>query len=472
VAAALFVGLSVCWTASAAENARTSASVTGTLNNGVPASLVRGWPWTLRVTAFVVGGSNAALLPAGEPQVTVTANGQPVAWPWQRSNVAPKPTPAEDVIAEKDGWFFLSAEQTAAIAAGDYQVAVNWSGQSAPNEIVQVLATADPAGGATELTKARLTSQVAALRGDLAGALAVLDRAIAAAPDSVGLLSDKAAILEEAGRTDEALATANKALALFRGRASRQTPPPILLLKMRDRLFAATLAQISNEPLPSNPTAAQANAAIQPDAASPVSTESNPTPTARVETPPLPPATAASPGSTTSAVGAPSLGEVVTLSLSEAQILATPNAQWASGAVASSRYGVGGYSELQATGQPNVSMAGNDSQSWCPATKGSGTQWLELSFAQAVRATEVRIRQNNAPGAVVKIEAIDADGVSHLWWSGRDPYVRPRVAEIAWFVVRVPVTDYRVQKVRVTFDLSAVADWVEVDAVQLVPIRP
>ena len=94
--------------------------------------------------------------------------------------------------------------------------------------------------------------------------------------------------------------------------------------------------------------------------------------------------------------------------------------------------------------------------------------WLELPFAKPVYAVEVRVRQNDAAGAIAKIEAIEADGTAHVWWEGVDPHQAPAVREIVWFGVRVPKTSYLVVRVKLTLNLASGPGYKEIDAVQLV----
>jgi hypothetical protein len=152
----------------------------------------------------------------------------------------------------------------------------------------------------------------------------------------------------------------------------------------------------------------------------------------------------------------------------DAKIIADPAGQWAATATAGTQYGKTQYSPAQATGAPNVSTVGNSPDAWCPENKNVGTDWLEVTFAKPVHATEVRVRQNDAAGAITKIEAIEPDGTAHVWWEGVDPYKAPSVREIVWFAVRVPKTPYLVARVKITLNLAAGSGWKEIDAVQLV----
>jgi hypothetical protein len=94
--------------------------------------------------------------------------------------------------------------------------------------------------------------------------------------------------------------------------------------------------------------------------------------------------------------------------------------------------------------------------------------WLEVTFTKPVHATEVRVRQNDAPGAIAKVEAIEADGTAHVWWEGTDPFQRTEAREIVWFAVRVPRTPYLVARVKLTLNLASGPGYKEIDAVQLV----
>ena len=152
----------------------------------------------------------------------------------------------------------------------------------------------------------------------------------------------------------------------------------------------------------------------------------------------------------------------------DATILDDVAGQWAVTATAGSQYGKAQYSAAQATGAPNVGVAGNSPDAWCPASKTDGTDWLEVAFAKPVHATEVRVRQNDAAGAIAKIEAIEPGGTAHVWWGGADPDAAPAVREIVWFAVRVPKTDYLVAKMKITLNLASGPGYKEIDAVQLV----
>ena len=154
--------------------------------------------------------------------------------------------------------------------------------------------------------------------------------------------------------------------------------------------------------------------------------------------------------------------------LSDAKIIAEAGGQWATTAIAKTQYDRNQYSAARATGAPNVSVAGNSPEAWCPSTRDQGMDWLELTFAKPVHAVEVRARQNDGIGAIVKVEAIEPDGTAHIWWEGVDPYKASAVREIVWFGVRVPKTTYLVARVKLTLNLASGPGYKQIDAVQLV----
>ncbi len=220
-------------------------------------------------------------------------------------------------------------------------------------------------------------------------------------------------------------------------------------------LSPAPLAALSSAmTAPAGPAAPPSARASSPATPAPV-----PSPTVTV---PLLPSKAARQGE-------PSLGKVIAAAeLMETKILADTAGQWASAARAGSEYGRTQYSAAQATGLPNVPVAGNSPDAWCPAVRNVGMDWLLVQFANPASAVEVRVRQSDASGAIAKVEAIEPDGTSHVWWEGADPAKAPTVREIVWFAVRVPKTAYPVAQMKFTLNLASGPGYKQVDAVQLV----
>jgi len=145
-----------------------------------------------------------------------------------------------------------------------------------------------------------------------------------------------------------------------------------------------------------------------------------------------------------------------------------PLGQWAATATASSEYRTSGdYSASRATGAPDVTRYGDSPGAWASLRADAGPEWLELTFSNAVVATAVRVRQVFNPGAIDRVDVIDAAGDSSTVYSGVATNPAP-AGQIAWFVARFPPTPQPVQRVRVSLDSARVKGWNEIDAVQLV----
>lgn len=395
------------------------------------------------------------------------------------------------------GLWRISAEAMQRLTPGDYLVrsrltiagGSGWTGEvvSSPTS-VQVVVSSNAADRVTQRTVNR--AHDALLKGRMEEAALILDAILANSPDEVRLLTARAVVAERAGNILAAILCATRA---ERARPATSTGlPPADLQELQARLLQelpeamkrtdkpaewtwppASVMKLPNPmmtaPLPKN------NAASAPAVAALVGLASKPISAAApvvapAPTPVSPPVATQLPLAT---IGLPSTGLIVPAAqLNDEKIIGDPTGQWAAGAKARSQYGKTQYSAAQATGAPNIRVQGNSPDAWCPANKSNGTDWLELAFAKPVHATEVRVRQNDAAGAIAKIEAIEPDGTTHVWWEGVDPYQTPAVKEIVWFAVRVPQTSYLVSKIKITLNLAATPGWKEIDAVQLVGAAP
>lgn len=159
----------------------------------------------------------------------------------------------------------------------------------------------------------------------------------------------------------------------------------------------------------------------------------------------------------------------VEFALAEDALVADPRGQWAATASASSTYNdakePASYSAFQATGAPNVVGFGDNGNAWCPKEDDGGIERLEVGFAKPVNATEIRVRQNSAPGAIIKIELIDTEGTAHVVHDGID--AAKYDAFNFWFKKTFEKTPYIVAGAKITLATNAVAGWNEIDAVQL-----
>ncbi|ATC62600.1 hypothetical protein CMV30_00655 [Nibricoccus aquaticus] len=466
-------------------------------NSNEPVSIVaRGDDWRRDVSVELspdAGGSAVAAQAngaGGQKQITATAE-NPVSGLW-----------------------WIPAATTEKLAPGKYSLRVRWSGAPTPEPLALEILPAATAQDPMERVLALAYDDVLGGRPE-AAALRV-DAVLTANADNIDLLTFRGLLCLSASDPVSAKACLVRAQAL--AASIEGVEPSVTLYELRRRLDAPDDATVSSAvgggdasaiPAWSRPpesvfrsrelaTASAISPAVAPTAAS-AANATSPAPTAvtnsassTAEKITVPGSTASKPVSVGNAPTAPSsviasttpqaakaelasyasveTGVIVPpADLAEASIRSESRGQWATGAKASSEYGSPGYAAMQAMGAPNVAEGGDNTSAWCPGSSAKGLQWIELTYSKPVHATEVRVRQSYNPGAVVKIEAIDTDGGTHLWWSGIDPARPPGALNaIAWFSVRVPRTAYRVATVRVTLDIDAVASWQEVDAVQLV----
>jgi hypothetical protein len=386
------------------------------------------------------------------------------------------------------GLWRVSAEAMQRLAPGNYVVRCRltipgggsgWTGEvvSAATRL-QVVAASSAANRVAQRAVNR--AHDALLTGRVEEAASILDAVLTSSPDDGRLLAARAVVAERAGNIFAAILCARRA---ERARPlTGKGPPPVELQELQARLQLALPEAMKRPEKPADWTWPPASVMKMPDSVLPLPPGNNAASVPAVAAPgireakPMPVATAAAlaapvvaPKLPVATAGLPSTGEIVPWNqLNDAKVSADTAGQWAASATAGSQYGKTQYSPAQATGAPNISTAGNSPDAWCPANKTNGTDWLEVSFAKPVHATEVRARQNDAAGAIARIEAIEPDGTAHVWWEGVDPYQAPAVREIVWFAVRVPNTPYLVAKVKITLNLAAGPGWKEIDAVQLV----
>lgn len=220
------------------------------------------------------------------------------------------------------------------------------------------------------------------------------------------------------------------------------------------------LAGCGNKPQP---------APITPDAALPPATEA-----AAPATPaPAAPAAAEAPAAAPAAVEDPvavAKRKKIEFALSEQAIAEDAKGQWSATATASSTYKAAkdqeAYAPWQATGPANVTQVSDDPRSWAPAEADTGIEWLQVTFARPVSATEIRVRQSFGPGAIIKVELIDDKGAKQTVFQGVDE--RKYDEWTWWFTQSFPKTSYPVTGAKITLATNAVPGWNEIDAVQLI----
>jgi hypothetical protein len=240
----------------------------------------------------------------------------------------------------------------------------------------------------------------------------------------------------------------------------------------------STSAKTESSPTPPAATAPPAAAAPAPAPAP--ATEPLVIPAATTTAAPAP---ASAPSGTTASSASPAPGAAspasgdtpetvrrraqIQWALRQDEIKNDPHGQWAVAAKASSSYndaqGTAPYAPSQATGVPNVEAYTNNPSAWRPKTPDAGIEWLELTFANPVHATSVRIRESYGAGAVIKVELFDAQGAAHVVWSGIDP-----TKDLDYFTIDFPRTAYATARVKLTLATNTVPGFKQIDAVQLV----
>ena len=448
-----------------------------TLNDGVSESVYRGWPLVFRGDAVLMR-EVAVPIALDLPSLTLAitpAQGPAMSWPLRRvPEFASAPMLGVGSESVRVVWL-LTAEQTVALVPGDYTARLSWAGRTSPPVTFSVLAPPATVPAEDEIRRALLESQTALYLGDTAGALAALVPAESSHPESIDLLVQRARVQVQRGEYREALRATQRARTIFDRDYPNAEHPPVSILEVESKARAEISKGIKpGPPLPGQPGRGPRRTVSSPPnigpaiiaSAVPATPAVGVTPSAAVPAPSAPPVAPIAPM-------AASVGTVVPFTeLTEAKILADPAGQWAASASSGSQYGRTQYSAAKATGAPDVPVVGNSPDAWCPASKDKGTDWLEVTFAKPVQAVEVRVRQNDAAGALAKIEAIEPDGTAHVWWEGVDPFKATAVREIVWFAIRVPKTAYLVAKIKITLNLAAATGWKEIDAVQLVGKAP
>jgi tetratricopeptide (TPR) repeat protein len=454
-------------TAFAPAVAADAFSLTLHVNGGADTTLYRGEPLLVQAL-LILEQEEAATVALADGQAWTRAlsltvrdgAGQPVQLPWAILGAAPAAslsfTPEAAEISAVMG---LAPDALDALAPGDYRLDAvfstkesaaegAWKGVArAPGLVLRVSADPRADSAPEQVYKHRLLARWHHFNDRPEEALAQLDAAVQRQPDDIQVLSDKAEVLAEMNRGDAAVETLQQAISLYRQRHPDASHPPRWLLHRLQELEADRVAAAGTA------SDAAPSAQVAPIAAAPPAV--------------TPPAAAAASQPADEAAAGPRHW------VGDQAVPAESSGQWAASAQAGSQYGGGDYSAMRAAGAPDVPGADDHPNAWCPAVRDSGSDWLELTFERAAPATEVRVRQSFGPGAIVKVEAIAPGGQAHTWWEGKDPYGQDGFAEDAvWFGVRVPLTAYEVQKIRLTLDLGAHGRWKQIDAVQLIGATP
>jgi hypothetical protein len=193
-----------------------------------------------------------------------------------------------------------------------------------------------------------------------------------------------------------------------------------------------------------------------------------------------PPATVPAPASAPAATPAEPTPEQAELAKKKALLdyatmedkyLNDARAQWATEAKASSVFG-GDFSNKKpgSPNMPDLVTGAADGREWTNNETDKGFDWLELSFAKPVNATEVRvvIPQGQGLEAITKLELQDTDGKWATVWDGINADKRDARGNRTWLVRTFDKTAYKAKGVKLTWANNLKHDYKVVDAVQLV----
>lgn len=146
-----------------------------------------------------------------------------------------------------------------------------------------------------------------------------------------------------------------------------------------------------------------------------------------------------------------------------------PNLQYASSVRSfSSEYSAASWSAQQALGAPNVyPRAGDIEGAWASREPDASSEFIELGFAQPMRASALLVYETFNPGAIASIELITERG-AHISVP-RSSHERSGGAAVSTF--GTTCTGERIAAVRISLSSGNVAGWNEIDAVALMPCQ-
>lgn len=123
------------------------------------------------------------------------------------------------------------------------------------------------------------------------------------------------------------------------------------------------------------------------------------------------------------------------------------------------------YSAAAATGPRDVAALGDSPKAWATSEADAGPEWLRLRYAEPLPVREIRIWQNDAPGAIAWVTA-EVDGREVEVWRGTDALSPSPTTPVEKVVtLQKPLTT---ATVTLYLDTRRVAGWNEIDAVEVV----
>ncbi len=228
--------------------------------DGLPeATVYRGWPAILQATVRLEEGAEATLATrdawTSSLKLSLTGTGgKPAAWPIQLSIASGTPLKLQSLV-DATALFTLTPEDTRALTIGRYtlraeldtlQTAADggWKGVARSRLVALGVEDEPPVlPPEYEPLKALVASRFEDLRGDKEKALAILNSYLEQKPGYIPALTQKAGLLDDLGRTDEAALAVAAAIEAFRAQFPDSTHPPRGLIRLQNELNAKLEAQ-------------------------------------------------------------------------------------------------------------------------------------------------------------------------------------------------------------------------------------
>jgi hypothetical protein len=123
----------------------------------------------------------------------------------------------------------------------------------------------------------------------------------------------------------------------------------------------------------------------------------------------------------------------------------------------------------QAAGEPDTIAPGDQTTAWASQSADGSPEWLILTIAKAVIPRELHVYENCAPGALVRVAAIDDAGAEIEGWAGADPSAKTLGPNFTVPIAKVPLAlSAPTTRIKIYLASDKVAGWNEIDAVALI----
>jgi hypothetical protein len=123
-----------------------------------------------------------------------------------------------------------------------------------------------------------------------------------------------------------------------------------------------------------------------------------------------------------------------------------------------------GWTAAQASGPPDTNSSGDHPTAWAAAQQDGGMEWLRAQFETPVDIAQIRVRETDHPGAIVKVSAILEDGREVVVWRGAEAVGLSAPYDAAFNAT----AGIKARAVQIELDTSKSPGWEEIDAIELV----